>query len=174
MDESPDSQLQAPPTRPSSPLPDDQLMDQSLDCKLREPRTVNPDTLSDHPTPPAGDIEEADSPSAFRRSKHLGSERRKEWSLTATSSIYSRPRKRKAPTGEEDEDALLSPGSSQAIPIDVDAFHAVMERYPLKREPQVWASRTRNRNISDEFLVPKAGCQAYRASQRGTSEITMI
>jgi hypothetical protein len=180
MDQSLDCQLQAPPTRPSSPLPDDQAMDQSPDCELQEPRTLNPDTLSDHPTPPA---EEADSPpsmeqsseaSAYRRSKRLASERRKEQSLTAAPSIYSRPRKRKAPTGEEDVDTSLSPGGSQARPIDVDALHAVMERYPLKREPQVCASRTVNRNISDEFLVPKAGCQAYRASRRGTSEITTI
>ena len=36
---------------------------------------------------------------------------------------------------------LLSPGGSRAWPIDVDALHAVLERYPLKREPQVCAGR---------------------------------
>ena len=174
MDESPDSHPQTPPTRPSSPAPDDDPMDQSPDCDMEDARTVNPDTLRDHPTPPAGDVEEPDSPPASRRSKRLASGSRKERALTATSSIHSRPRKRKARTGEEDEDRSLSPGGSQAIPIDVDAFHAVMDRYPLKREPQVWASRPCNRNISDEFLVPKAGCQAYGASRRGISEITTI
>jgi hypothetical protein len=135
MDQSPDCDLQAPLTGPSSPLPDDQPMDQSLDGETQEP---NPDALSDHPTPPPGEIEEGDDPSASRRSKRLASERRKEQS-TATSSIHSRrPRKRKAPTGEEDVDT----GGSQARPIDVDALDAVMERYPLKREPQVCASRT--------------------------------
>ena len=46
--------------------------------------------------------------------------------------------KRKAPTGEAGATKLLSTGGTRASPIDVDALHAVLERYPLKREAQVY------------------------------------
>lgn len=80
------------------------------------------------------------------------------------------PLKRKAPTGEVKKslsggasrdkamdvdnhpvEKLLSPGGSRAWPIDVDALHAVLERYPLKREPQVCGSRISKHNIADAF-----------------------
>ena len=45
--------------------------------------------------------------------------------------------KRKAPTGDAGVKDLLSTEGSSASPIDVDALEAVLQRYPLKREPQV-------------------------------------
>ena len=48
--------------------------------------------------------------------------------------------KRKAPTGDPWVNNLLSTGGSSASPIDVDALQAVLQRYPLKREPQVCRS----------------------------------
>ena len=45
--------------------------------------------------------------------------------------------KRKASIGDAGVNNLLSTGGSSASPIDVDALQAVLQRYPLKREPQV-------------------------------------
>jgi hypothetical protein len=120
---------------------------------------------SDDPISGAGDGEEADSieqsleAPTSRRSARLALERSKEVSspdaesssrstspdepFLPKSSQATTAVKRKAPTGE--------PGGSRACPIDVDALHAVLERYPLKREPQVCGRRTLNRNFADEL-----------------------
>ena len=91
-----------------------------------------------------------------RRSTRLALEKRKDDSLgrdnTETSSRSTSPVepslpkrqyqpttrvKRKAPTGDAVVKNLLSTGGSSDSPIDVDALQAVLQRFPLKREPQV-------------------------------------
>jgi hypothetical protein len=126
---------------------------------------MNEDSPSDDPISGAGDGEEADSieqsleAPTSRRSARLALERSKEVSspdaesssrstspdepFLPKSSQTTTAVKRKAPTGE--------PGGSRASPIDVDALHAVLERYPLRREPQVCRRRTLNRNFADEL-----------------------
>lgn len=44
---------------------------------------------------------------------------------------------KRAFTGNAEVENLLSGGASPTRPIDVDALHAVLERYPVKLEPQV-------------------------------------
>jgi hypothetical protein len=97
--------------------------------------------------------------STYRRSKRLADSLGGETSvnnLTLTSPLASgfpkskkykptRPLKRKAPTGE------LSHEGTRGRPIDVDALHAVLDRFPLKREPQVSETRSLNRNFTDKF-----------------------
>jgi hypothetical protein len=126
---------------------------------------MNEDSPSDDPISGAGDGEEADSieqsveAPTSRRSARLALERSKEVSspdaesssrstspdepFLPKSSQATTAVKRKAPTGE--------PGGSRASPIDVDALHAVLERYPLRREPQVCGRRTLNRNFADKL-----------------------
>lgn len=121
---------------------------------------MNEDTPGDDPISATGEIEDAPT---SRRSARLALEKSKEVSLhpetpenlsRSTSPVGLLPlkpnqhhpttaRKRKAPTGvvevtgEVGVTNLSSAGCSRASPIDVDALHAVLERYPLKREPQV-------------------------------------
>ena len=121
---------------------------------------MNEDTPGDDPISATGEIEDAPT---SRRSARLALEKSKEVSLhpetlenlsRSTSLVGLLPlkpnqhhpttaRKRKAPTGvvevtgEVGVTNLSSAGCSCASPIDVDALHAVLERYPLKREPQV-------------------------------------
>ena len=93
----------------------------------------------------------------YCRSTRLALEKNKEESLPSTSPKRRTSHlKRKAPTGDADGDAdveeLLSAEGSRGRPIDVDALQAVLERYPVKREPQVCAWRTFQRNVADEFI----------------------
>jgi hypothetical protein len=113
------------------------------------------DTDSDDeasPTESESGVEE----STYRRSRRLALDRSKtsDKNLTLTSPGFPKSKKyktttalkRKAPTGD------LSHEGSRARPIDVDALHAVLDRYPLKREPQVSETRSLNRNFADKFL----------------------
>ena len=74
--------------------------------------------------------------------------------------------KRMAPTGDGDVEALLSAGASFARPIDVDALDAVLERYPVKREPQVCTCRTINCNMTDEFFSSKSRTSRFLGFSR--------
>lgn len=121
--------------------------------------------------------------SAIRRSTRLALENSKEDSLYSKATenwpIHSHKHKpsaklkRKAPMGEAEARDSLIQGGSSANPIDVDALHAVLERYPVKREPQVHRKQLLSA-VSKLMtsLVTKAGCHAYRASKRGTRGIT--
>ena len=116
------------------------------------------DTDSDDDSTPT-ESEPGVEESTYRRSKRLADSLGGETSvinLTLTSPLASglpkskkykptRPLKRKAPTGE------LSHEGTRGRPIDVDALHAVLDRFPLKREPQVSETRSLNRNFTDKF-----------------------
>ena len=90
-------------------------------------------------------IQHHDSPElTYRRSTRLILEKNKEDSLCSTSLIDPKRKttplkKRKAAfTGEAYSDVeMTSAGGSRARPIDVDALHAVLERFPVKRETEV-------------------------------------
>jgi hypothetical protein len=147
-----DSSPMQAPTPTASHVPDDNDMDESLD---HEPGFDTPNDASD-PIPGAGDIEEEaddqslDAPTS-RRSARLASEKSKEKSLQSNQHQSTSAVKRKAPTGEAEAKKSLSSGGSRASPIDVDALHAVLERYPVKLEPQVCGMRSLNHDSTDEF-----------------------
>jgi len=113
------------------------------------------DTDSDDEASPS-ESESGVEESTYRRSRRLAPDRSKtsDKNLTLTSPRFPKSKKyktttalkRKAPTGD------LSHEGSRARPIDVDALHAVLDRYPLKREPQVSETRSLNRNFADKFL----------------------
>jgi hypothetical protein len=125
---------------------------------LNKNDTDSDDTDSDDDSTPT-ESEPGVEESTYRRSKRLADSLGGETSgnnLTLTSPLASgfpkskkykptRPLKRKAPTGE------LSHEGTRGRPIDVDALHAVLDRFPLKREPQVSETRSLNRNFADKF-----------------------
>jgi hypothetical protein len=163
------------PRPTASPVSNNNTMDETPDYSRQPPTLIlsQPEAMEatpcDNTTSRAGQNGEAESLEVtnHRRSTRLASEKRKESSLhpvtpddssrsTSPADQYlpknnqpTTPLKRKVPIGEEKS---LSPGDSHARPIDVDALYAVMERYPLKREPQVCRSRQNfQQQIADEF-----------------------
>lgn len=171
MDESLDNQPQSPPLATAAPVPDNNAMDESLDNQSQH---ESPPLPSASPLLDNNAIDESpdyqpqsqslDVPT-FRRSTRIALETSKEDTLhhetpeNRSTSVYSTGRKhrpptalkRKVPTGEAEVREPPSAGGSRASPIDVDALHAVLERYPLKREPQVRGSSTLYRINADDF-----------------------
>jgi len=58
---------------------------------------------------------------------------------------------------------LLSAGSSAARPIDVDALNALLEKFPVKREPQVKNCEITHQKPADFFLVFETGDQTVQS-----------
>ena len=150
MDETPDYEF--PPLPTALPLPDNNAIDQSPDYQPQSPTLTSPQPMEQSLEVPT-----------FRRSTRLALENSKEDTLhhetpeNRSTSVYSSKRrpptalKRKAPTGEAEVRKSPFAGGSRASPIDVDALHAVLERYPLKREPQVRGSSTLYRIKADDY-----------------------
>src|SRR5882762_2058143 len=153
------SPASAPTINPPPPPPTVNQRQSSATNDFEGFGTLNKnDTDSDDDSTPT-ESEPGVEESTYRRSKRLADSLGGETSvnnLTLTSPLASgfpkskkykptRPLKRKAPTGE------LSHEGTRGRPIDVDALHAVLDRFPLKREPQVSETRSLNRNFTDKF-----------------------